>query len=81
MENREKILILENRIKTVLRRERFILFAAGLLGVTGVLILTTILLSLFAAVVILPVWIKIAILILAGGTALYFFWRLCSSLS
>ncbi len=79
MEINEKILNLKSRIRSVLYRERMILLIAGLLGIAAVLILTTVLLSLMAAIIILPVWAKIILLILSGISSLYLFWRLCFS--
>ncbi|RKX23317.1 MAG: hypothetical protein DRP51_00615, partial [Candidatus Zixiibacteriota bacterium] len=79
MEKNEKILNLKRRLGTVLYRERLILFIAGSMAITAVLILTAILLSLAAAIVILPVWTKIGLLVLSVFSSIYFFWRFCFS--
>lgn len=62
-------------LKNVMARQRLALFAAGLVTTATVLVAVTIILSLIASVVILPVWSKITILALAGIASLFVFGR------
>jgi len=68
-------LVLFRRLKSVLLKQRVVLFLAGLLATTSVVILTSVGLSFLANVIILPVWLKVALLLLSGILSLFFFTR------
>ena len=68
---------LKRRIRGTLRKERLTLVAAGLIGTAATLIAVSIILSLLAGIVILPVWPKVILLILSGAISLYIFWWIC----
>jgi hypothetical protein len=63
------------RLHAVLLKQRFVLFSAGLVTTLGAVVATAILLSLFAQVMVLPVWFKIALMTAAGLGALLLFVR------
>ncbi|MCH7690365.1 MAG: hypothetical protein IIA17_04890 [candidate division Zixibacteria bacterium] len=64
---------LASRLKNILIKQRLTLFGSGLL-VTGAAVLAAwFVLSLLAAVFILPVWLKISLLTISGASAIYFF--------
>ena len=75
----DKISALVERIKSALRREKLILFVAGLFGTVTALLLVSIALSLLAGIIILPVWVKIGLLVLSGLISIYIFWKLSLS--
>jgi len=64
---------LKKRIHRTLLKDRLIVFSAGLIATVSAVILMSIILSLVASVVILPVWLKISLLVLSGITALSIF--------
>ncbi|MGD8922830.1 MAG: hypothetical protein PVH24_06240, partial [Candidatus Zixiibacteriota bacterium] len=64
-----------SRLKAVLLKQRIALFSAGVLTTVAVIAAIAIGFSLLANVMILPVWLKIALLIAAGLTTAYFFGR------
>jgi hypothetical protein len=76
MDSQSKIDILKSKIGTALFRERLILFTAGLAGTVAVVLLSGIILSLVAGMVILPVWVKAVLLVLSAGAGLWAFWKL-----
>ncbi len=67
------------RLKSVLFKQRLILFTAGLLTTITVVIATFLALSLLARVVILPVWVKVPLLVLVAGSWLYLFGKFALS--
>ncbi len=77
MNTDNKIFDLRRRIKSTLIRERLILFISGLLAVAIILVSMAIVLSLTAAMVILPVWVKIGLLIGSGLLSVFLFWWFC----
>jgi hypothetical protein len=79
MENHDRIEPLRRRVKRVLFKERAVFFAAGLLGTISSLIVISIVLSLLAGIMILPVWLKISLLVLTACLCLAFFWKLACS--
>jgi len=79
MRNDDKITALTGRIKKVLLREKFILFTAGLLGTITALLVVSIILSLLAGIIILPVWLKLGLLTIAAVISVCFFWKLALS--
>src|SRR5512145_418783 len=72
--NAESTQLIE-RLRSVLLRQRLVLFAAGILTTIAALLATWIFLSLLANVMVLPVWFKILILIVAAGLAAWVFTR------
>ena len=64
---------LTRRLKNVLIKQRLTLFSSGLLATGASVLATWFILSLLAAVFILPVWLKISLLTVAGLAALYLF--------
>jgi len=70
MSSSEKILDLKRRIRKTLFKERLIFFAAGLLGTLAAMLVMSIMLSLVAGIVILPVWTKTSLLVLSGLIAI-----------
>ena len=67
---------LERKLKNILLRQRLVLFTAGILSTIAVVVLTSLILSALANIMVLPVWLKITLMILAGLTALAVFWKL-----
>ncbi|MFQ6009371.1 MAG: DUF4175 family protein, partial [Candidatus Zixiibacteriota bacterium] len=67
--------VLFKKLKQVLFKQRVILFAAGLLTTATAVVLTAIGLSFLANIMILPVWFKVALLLLSGVLTLFFFGR------
>ncbi|MEA2031267.1 MAG: DUF4175 family protein [candidate division Zixibacteria bacterium] len=55
-----------NKLKTVLIKQRFVLFLSGLFLTAGVVLFVGTGLSLLANVVVLPVWLKISLLVITG---------------
>lgn len=66
---------LTKKLKNVLLKQRLVLFSSGILATASAVLITWFVLSLFAAVMILPVWLKITLLSLAGIVTLYYFTR------
>ncbi|UCD16689.1 MAG: hypothetical protein JSV44_09535 [Candidatus Zixiibacteriota bacterium] len=66
MDGVDKITGLKKRIKGTLLRERLLLFSAGLLGTASALVLISIVLTLLAGIIILPVWLKVSLLAISG---------------
>ncbi|MBN2227185.1 MAG: hypothetical protein JW763_07450 [candidate division Zixibacteria bacterium] len=66
MSTTEKILGLKRRIRQTLVKERLIYFSAGFFGTLAAVMVMSILLSLVAGIVILPVWLKIGLLAISG---------------
>ena len=62
-------------LKRVLMKQRIVLFSAGIITSLTAVILTSLLLSLLAKFIILPIAVKISALIIASLTTLYFFAR------
>lgn len=62
-------------LRSTLRRQRLVLFMGGLFGTGAVVAFMWIALSLVAAVMIVPVWLKISLMAVAGLAALFFFGR------
>lgn len=79
MRSDDKIKSLRKRIRNTLFKERVVLFLAGILGTAAVLVIVSIILSLLAGVMILPVWFKIASLLLSGLVSVFAFWKLAFS--
>ncbi|PKK83340.1 MAG: hypothetical protein CVT49_09055 [candidate division Zixibacteria bacterium HGW-Zixibacteria-1] len=79
MNHNDKITVLVGRIKSVLLKEKLILFSAGLLGTITALLVVSILLSLMAGIIILPVWLKVGLLVMSGLASVYIFWKLALS--
>jgi len=79
MDNTDKILALRKRIRRTLLKERAFYFGAGLMGTAAVIIIASIVLSLLAGIMVVPVGLKIAVLGIAATAALYTFWRLAFS--
>lgn len=75
MQNQEKIAGLKKRIGKTLFRERALLFAAGIAGTITGLVLVSIILSLIAGILILPVWLKVTLLGMSATGLIYLFWR------
>lgn len=63
------------KLHAVLTKQRIVLFAAGVVLTTGAVLATAIGLSLLAHVMVLPVWLKVSLMVLAGVAALYLFGR------
>jgi len=59
----------------VLLKQRIVLFVAGFLTTLAAAIITWMLLSLVASIIVVPVWLKITLLILATSLTLYLFAR------
>ena len=64
---------LTSQLKNVLIKQRLTLFGSGLLATGAAVLAAWFVLSLLAAVFILPVWLKISLLSISGAAALYFF--------
>lgn len=79
MKDEIKISGLKKRIRTVLFKERMIFLGAGILGTVTAILIVSIILSLIAGVLILPVWLKIALLTLSGLISLFVFWKMAFS--
>jgi len=67
---------LERKLRNILLKQRLVFFSAGILSTIAVVVMTSLVLSALANVMVLPVWLKISLLILAGLTALAVFWKL-----
>jgi len=67
--------ILISRLKGTLLKQRLVGLAGGVIATLVALVATSILLSLLAGLMVLPVWLKISLLSLAGVTAAYLFVR------
>ncbi len=63
------------RLKNILLKQRLVIFSAGLLLTIAVFVLIGIGLSLLANIIILPVWLKVAMLLLFGGITVLIFGR------
>jgi len=63
------------KLKSILGRQRLVMFLAGVATTVAVILFTWILLSLLAGITVLPVWLKVSLLTLSGLTAVYFFAR------
>ncbi len=63
------------RLKNTLVKQRVVLFAAGLVTTAFVMLLTVIVMSILAGLIILPVWSKVSLLVLAGMLTLFFLGR------
>ncbi|SYZ74652.1 conserved membrane hypothetical protein [Candidatus Zixiibacteriota bacterium] len=79
MQGSERITGLKKRIKKTLLRERLLLFTAGLLGSAAGIVIIWVMLSIFAGVIILPVWSKVILLAISSLSVLYQFWKLAFS--
>jgi len=62
-----------SRLRLTLLKQRLVSFAAGLVTTAAAILATWIVLSLLANVVILPVWLKLSLLILSAGLAVFLF--------
>ncbi|MFZ5980288.1 MAG: DUF4175 family protein [Candidatus Zixiibacteriota bacterium] len=71
----KSIKALEQRLKNILCKQRLVLFSAGILSTVAVVMLTSLVFSLLANAVVLPVWLKITLLSLAGAVTLTVFWK------
>lgn len=67
------------KLQAVLLKQRIVLFSAGLVTTLGAVVATAIGLSLLAQVMVLPVWLKITLMALAGLGALVLFVRFALS--
>ncbi len=63
------------KLKSILFKQRLVIFTAGLLLTVAVLVLIGIGLSLLANIMILPVWLKVTLLLLLGGITVVTFGR------
>jgi hypothetical protein len=63
------------QLRSILFKQRFVLFAAGVLLTVAVVATAVIALSLLANVMVLPVWFKVSLLVVTGAASLYFFGR------
>ena len=63
------------KLSAILFKQRLVLFAAGLVGTAAVIILLSLLLSVLANLIVLPVGIKISLLALTGLVIVYALWR------
>ena len=63
------------KLKNILFKQRLVLFTSGILATGAAVLVTWIVLSLFASIMILPVWFKLTLLSLAGIITFYFFLR------
>jgi hypothetical protein len=63
------------KLRAVLFRQRLVLTAAGIVTTLSAMLAIWILMSFLANIVVLPVWFKISLLILAGGVTAYLFGR------
>ncbi len=61
------------KLRQIVLKQRVVLFAAGLLTSATVVVLTAIALSFLANVLILPIWLKMTLLSLAGMVSVIFF--------
>jgi len=64
-----------NKLSAILFKQRLVLFMAGLVGTAAMVILMSLLLSVLANLVVLPVWFKITLLALTGLVIVYALWR------
>ncbi|MGH8014719.1 MAG: DUF4175 family protein [Candidatus Zixiibacteriota bacterium] len=67
------------RLKNILLKQRLVLLGSGLLATFAAVLVTWFVLSLFASIMILPVWFKLTLLIGAGLTTLFLFIRFAVS--
>lgn len=65
-----------HRLKSILLRQRLILFVAGLMTTGAAVLLAWVLLALIANLWVLPVWLKISLISLTAASAVYLFSRL-----
>jgi len=72
MSDKKNHLLLIKKLQQVLIKQRLIFFTAGILITVVVVVLTSILLSLLASFIILPVTVKIGLLVLSGLVTLFF---------
>ncbi|MEW5922533.1 MAG: DUF4175 family protein, partial [Candidatus Zixiibacteriota bacterium] len=79
MNQNNKIATLTGRIRSALLKEKLILFSAGLTGTLTTILIVSIILSLLAGIIILPVWLKVGLLTVSGLIAIYIFWTLALS--
>ncbi len=70
---------LERGLRGVLSRQRLVLFIGGSLLAVAALLTTSVVLSLLANVMVLPVWLKASLLVLTGGVTIYLFVRFAVS--
>ncbi len=66
---------LTRKLQNVLVKQRLVLFGSGLLATSAAVVVTWFILSALAAIMILPVGLKISLLSAAGLVTLYFFVR------
>jgi hypothetical protein len=66
-------------LKNILLKQRLVLFVSGLLATGAAILATWFVLSLFASIMVLPVWFKLTLLTIAGTVTLYFFVRFAVS--
>ncbi len=64
---------LVKRLEKALLKKRILLFISGLFTTAAVVTVSSILLSLIALVVVLPVFLKISLLVVSGCATIYFF--------
>ncbi len=64
---------LVERLEKALLKKRILLFVSGLLTTAAVVLIASILLSLIALIIVLPVAVKISLLGLSGAVTIYFF--------
>lgn len=64
-----------NQLKKILRRQRLVLFSAGVVAVAAALVAAWILLSMLASLMVLPVWFKLPLLVTVGLATIYLFGR------
>lgn len=65
-----------SKLRRVLLKQRLVWFGAGVLTSATALAVAWVVLSLVAGVMIVPVWLKVSLLVLTGGVAVYLFGRL-----
>ncbi len=64
-----------DQLRAVLLKQRIVMFVAGLVITGTVVALTWLALSFIAQVAVLPVWLKLSLLAIAGGVTIFFFTR------
>ena len=64
-----------SRLKGTLYKQRLVGLAGGIITTLIALVVTSVLLSLLAGLMVLPVWLKVSLLVLASGLAGYLFVR------
>ncbi len=67
--------ILLQRLRSVLLKQRLVLFIGGAVTTATAVLITWVVLSIVANVTVLPVWLKISLLVLSAGVAAFFFLR------